>query len=293
MKTTRSGWLPATLVALAAGVYIDGRVEAQGTTYEYTAVVEKTALRQGAVNAGGINWKCEANRCTVKGPWPAPGVGSCAALAREVGRLVSYGHPGRSLDAKEMSECNRNAAKPGSAPAPTPTLTPGRIEARPGGIRDEDGDNHPTDDDCDDRDPRRFPGNPEIGDTEGHDEDCDPSTFGAVDLDKDGHFDARYFNRPPGSRENTSAGTDCNDGDGSVHPAQVDICNRVDDDCDGVVDEGVQLRAWRDEDHDLFGDPRTGAMTCPQNLSPGWVVNDFDCDDADARKNPYFGNCGG
>ena len=40
--------------------------------------------------------------------------------------------------------------------------------------------------DCDDRDPNRFPGNPEVCDPRGIDEDCDPKTVGEVDKDGDG-----------------------------------------------------------------------------------------------------------
>jgi len=258
-------------------------------------VVSSKMMKEGAVTAAGIEWRCDAKSCTAKGPWPAPSVASCAALAREVGPLASYGRPGSALDATQMAECNRGGSK--TAPPAGPTA--GRVEARPGGAAradggrsDADGDHH-TADDCDDRDPNRFPGNPEVGDTEGHDEDCDPLTFGGTDSDGDGHFDARYFNRPPGSRDDTSRGTDCDDGRASVHPAQAEVCNGRDDNCDGRVDEEVQMRAWRDNDRDLFGDPRTEEAICPQQLGPGWVTNDFDCDDASAKKNPYAGNCGG
>lgn len=43
-------------------------------------------------------------------------------------------------------------------------------------------------DDCDDRDPNRFPGNTEICDAQGIDEDCDPTTVGGVDKDGDGYI---------------------------------------------------------------------------------------------------------
>jgi hypothetical protein len=34
-------------------------------------------------------------------------------------------------------------------------------------------------------------------------------------------------------------GGDCDDDDGSVHPAEPETCNAADDDCDGLVDEGI------------------------------------------------------
>ncbi len=53
--------------------------------------------------------------------------------------------------------------------------------------------------DCDDNDARRFPGNVEVCDNEGRDEDCDLSTSGARDIDGDGHQSANCFNwGPPG-----------------------------------------------------------------------------------------------
>lgn len=86
-------------------------------TYTYTATTAAPVRRSGNVAALGITWSCSATACTVAGPWPAPGVPACAALAREVGRIVSYGRPGATLNATQLGQCN-------AAPAPTPPAPP-------------------------------------------------------------------------------------------------------------------------------------------------------------------------
>lgn len=69
---------------------------------------------------------------------------------------------------------------------------------------DQDGDGFRSEvaggPDCDDHDGNRFPGNPEVCDADGHDEDCDLTTAGIRDADGDGHNDAACFNWGPPPR---------------------------------------------------------------------------------------------
>ena len=97
--------------------------------------------------------------------------------------------------------------------------------------------------DCNDGDATIFPGADEYCD--GVDEDCD----GAVDeaaLDADTWYpdlDADGYGDPVMATSSCSApwgyildGSDCDDGDAGVNPAADELCNGVDDDCDGTVD---------------------------------------------------------
>ncbi len=78
-----------------------------------------------------------------------------------------------------------------------------------------------------------------------------------VDLDGDGHVSAA----------NCPTGTDCDDLDPSIHPGTVELCNGVDDNCDGFTDDEVV-----DWDGDGFY-----AAGCPGGL---------DCDDTDPEIRP-------
>ncbi|NIR42197.1 MAG: hypothetical protein GWN79_04495, partial [Actinobacteria bacterium] len=99
--------------------------------------------------------------------------------------------------------------------------------------------------DCDDSDPNRFPGNTEICDSEGVDEDCDPETLGDRDVDGDGQVSAECCN---GAR----CGGDCADRLPDVFSGAAEVCDLRDQDCDGSVDEGVAVMLFEDLDGDLY-----------------------------------------
>lgn len=108
------------LIALFASVALPAAAQ----QYQYVARTEAPASRQGAVTAGSLTWQCQGSACTISGPWPAPGVPACAALAREVGRITAYGRQGNMLDAAALARCNANvqAAAPIVRVPPTAVL---------------------------------------------------------------------------------------------------------------------------------------------------------------------------
>ena len=79
---------------------------------------------------------------------------------------------------------------------------------------------------------------------------------------------------------------DCNDASSYVNPDAIEICNGLDEDCDGENDNSVVLATfYEDTDGDTYGDPVTGQDFCliPTEL---FVANGDDCDDTNALVNP-------
>ncbi len=171
-----------------------------------------------------------------------------------------------------------------------PTQTCNEAMARCGSVcdlmADADGDGHNAitcgGDDCDDADRNRFPGNPEVCDPADHDEDCDAATHGARDIDRDGFDDARCCNvSAAGVR---TCGDDCNDVQRSVNPTTSEVCDLLDNNCNGMVDEGVTQPFYEDHDGDLHGDPARRVMAC--GITAGLATLGDDCDDANAAIQP-------
>jgi hypothetical protein len=63
-----------------------------------------------------------------------------------------------------------------------------------------------------------------------------------VDADADGYNSGTemkcYGANVPAGYSLTTLGTDCNDANANIHPNATELCNGLDDDCDGSVDEG-------------------------------------------------------
>ncbi len=153
------------------------------------------------------------------------------------------------------------------------------------GLTDADGDGHGAEEDCDDSDASVHPGAKEVCD--GIDNDCDESIDEEVmslfyaDADADGFGDANRSiqdcEAPSGYVEDYS---DCDDGRAENHPGAEELCDTMDNDCDGDVDEEVLGTWYPDADEDGYGDPDHPYEGC-EPLS-GYVLDGSDCNDTDA-----------
>ena len=150
-------------------------------------------------------------------------------------------------------------------------------------------------DDCDDTNPLIYPGADEYCD--GLDNDCDgliddeddeqplePATW-TIDGDGDGYgssaSDALILHQCSQPEGYALAAIDCDDSNAAIHPLASEVCDGIDDDCDGVVDDGVQNTylsrcGWR---RVWFAHCNGFVM---RNRTLGYVSNAQDCDDLNA-----------
>jgi len=179
-------------------------------------------------------------------------------------------------------------------------------------LRDRDGDGALASEDCDDSEPRSYPGATEL--CNGVDDDCDgevderdaddASTWRA-DADGDGYGDPGVevvvCDQPTGFVLALDE-TDCDDADAGIHPGAEEYCDGVDQDCDGEIDEGEALDGstwYADDDGDGYGDPDDPQLACSRPT--GTTGDDTDCDDehsdahpgADERCDGYDNDCDG
>ncbi|MBL8603385.1 MAG: hypothetical protein JNK72_15780 [Myxococcales bacterium] len=125
----------------------------------------------------------------------------------------------------------------------------------------------------------------------GIDDDCNGVVDNGVlttfyrDADGDGYGNAgvttQACSQPAGYVTNAS---DCNDGNAAIRPGATELCNGVDDNCNGSIDEGVRNTYYRDADGDGYGNAGVTTLACSRPA--GYVTNASDCNDGNAAIRP-------
>ena len=149
--------------------------------------------------------------------------------------------------------------------------------------------------DCDDTDGLIFPGAAESCNQ--IDDDCDGVIDNQAtmnlntyyeDTDEDGYGVETQTQEactlPSGYAEQFG---DCDDENSEAYPSSVELCNEIDDDCDGIVDESDATDAYfyyADIDLDGYGDDTNAIFGCAQ--PNGYVENNDDCNDASDSISP-------
>ncbi len=180
---------------------------------------------------------------------------------------------------------------------------------------DVDGDGVDELTDCDDNEPLAFPGNPEVS-CDNIDNDCNAGTIDDADDDGDGvsvcsgdcddtnaqvnpgmvevicdgldnDCDVGTSNNPDDDGDGvTQCSGDCDDADPARYPGALELCDGIDNDCSGYVDDNVVYTDYfEDADGDGFGDPALGQTTC-DGAPSGFVLDGSDCDDGDVDVYP-------
>lgn len=143
--------------------------------------------------------------------------------------------------------------------------------------------------DCNDNDNTAYQGAHETCD--GVDNSCDGRIDEGLtitvfpDADNDGQGDAsnggqEVCSQPEGTVRNH---LDCNDQDDSIYVNANEVCDGLDNDCDGVTDDGVTLSFYADGDNDGYG---AGDAVPGCSASAGLSANNEDCDDTTGSISP-------
>ena len=83
-----------------------------------------------------------------------------------------------------------------------------------------------------------------------------------------------------GDGDGFDSSLDCDDDEPTISPGAQEVCDGIDNDCDGLIDEGLTSLWHLDEDGDGQGSSVSAIESCETLLDR--VTDDSDCDDTQA-----------
>lgn len=117
---------------------------------------------------------------------------------------------------------------------------------------------------------------------------CSLFSYYYADRDNDGFGDA--FNLVFSCTQPTgfvTDHTDCNDNNANVNPGATEICDGLDNNCDGNINEGITMvTQYVDMDGDGYGDVNSPPSYFCTFDPPMYSLTNDDCEDADPAINP-------
>ncbi|HCH66198.1 MAG: hypothetical protein CL927_17485 [Deltaproteobacteria bacterium] len=275
---------PALDLSTAERWFVDGDADGYGDMSERVLACDQPA---GAVLSGA---DCDDANSSIS----PDATEICDGVDNNCNDAIDDDDP--TLDPSSQSTWYLDADSDGFGSADTPLQSC----ARPDGAVDNDRD-------CDDENATVNPDAAEVCDTDNLDEDCngvandedsgvdpDSQSRSYVDADGDGYGDESDDGvlscTPPA--DHVLDHTDCDDDNIDISPEAIEICDTVDNNCNGdiddedaTVDPSSQTRFYTDADTDGYGaDTATGVLYC--DGPSGTAASNTDCDDGAASVNP-------
>lgn len=80
---------------------------------------------------------------------------------------------------------------------------------------------------------------------------------------------------------------DCNDANAAINPNAVEVCDNIDNNCNGATDDGLPINTYYiDSDADGFGTIQNSLTSCMTQPPTGYITNSLDCNDTNSAINP-------